>query len=160
MSAVLLAIFPRASAAEQVRTALVRDGFPTDRVELTARAEKGRAGEQPASSATQQFRQYFGTLLNQPQEQALVAGLTERVASGEVAVIAVHPRGDVETRRAGDILRNAGALEVVPHDMASQGFEFAASPSDQPVVSHVLPERSDKPECFYCWLFPDEALRH
>jgi hypothetical protein len=43
MSAVLLAVFDNHEAAEGVRTDLVRDGFPTDRVELTAGCEPGRA---------------------------------------------------------------------------------------------------------------------
>ena len=57
MSAVLLAVFNRFEDAERVRTRLVQDGFPTDRVELTATTEKGRAGLQPASTAESQFLQ-------------------------------------------------------------------------------------------------------
>ena len=64
MSAVLLAVFDRFSDAEKVRTELVRDGFPTDRVELTAQHEKGRAGVQPAESAHGQFLQYYRTLFD------------------------------------------------------------------------------------------------
>jgi hypothetical protein len=44
MSAVLLAVFNDYGAAERVRIDLVRDGFPTDRVEVTACCEPGRAG--------------------------------------------------------------------------------------------------------------------
>ena len=44
MSAVLLAVFNDYEAAERVRLTLFRDGFPTDRVELTATCELGRAG--------------------------------------------------------------------------------------------------------------------
>jgi len=36
--------------ADSVRTELVRDGFPTDRVELTASRERGRAITVPRSS--------------------------------------------------------------------------------------------------------------
>ena len=36
MSAVILAVFNDYETAERVRVMLVRDGFPTDRVELTA----------------------------------------------------------------------------------------------------------------------------
>jgi hypothetical protein len=42
MSAALLAIFSEYKVAERVRVELVRDGFPTDRVELTAGCETGR----------------------------------------------------------------------------------------------------------------------
>ena len=46
MSAVMLAVFSEYGVAERVRTQLVSDVFPTDRVELTASAEPGRAGLQ------------------------------------------------------------------------------------------------------------------
>jgi hypothetical protein len=36
MSSVLLAVFNDYETAERIRVMLVRDGFPTDRVELTA----------------------------------------------------------------------------------------------------------------------------
>ena len=36
MSAVLLAIFPDYDVASRIRLALFEDGFPTDRIELTA----------------------------------------------------------------------------------------------------------------------------
>ncbi len=48
MSAVLLAVFNDYEAAERVRVTLVRDGFPTDRVELTASCELGRCAFEPA----------------------------------------------------------------------------------------------------------------
>jgi hypothetical protein len=51
MSAVLLAVFNDYDAADRVRVTLVRDGFPTDRVHLTAACELGCAGLEPASSA-------------------------------------------------------------------------------------------------------------
>jgi hypothetical protein len=42
MSEVLLGVFAECKAVERVRVELVRDGFPTDRVELTACCEPGR----------------------------------------------------------------------------------------------------------------------
>jgi len=62
MSAVILAVFNDYEAAERVRVMLVRDGFPTDRVELTASCELGRAGCEPADSL-HACVQYFRTLL-------------------------------------------------------------------------------------------------
>jgi len=55
MSAVLLAVFNEYGVADRVRTRLVGDGFPTDRVELTASCEPGRAGLHPAASARAKF---------------------------------------------------------------------------------------------------------
>ena len=94
MSAVMLAVFNRFSDAAQIRTELVSDGFPTDRVELTASREKGRAGVQPAGSSQGRFLQYFSTLLDHDDERAFVQQLAERVADGSIATIAVHPRGE------------------------------------------------------------------
>ncbi|HUL18978.1 MAG TPA: hypothetical protein VLV29_06890 [Steroidobacteraceae bacterium] len=159
MSAVLLAVFKRFTDAERVRTSLVRDGFPTDRVELTARTEPGRAGELPAGSARQQFEQYFGTLFDDDHERGFVQAIADRVECGSIATVAVHPRGDIETARATQILQREGASEVVSHDLESQAFEFAASSAEVPMVGHLLPRKSDN-ECFYCWLFPEEAQRH
>src|SRR5215475_10705187 len=105
MSAVLLAVFNRHGDAERVRTRLVSDGFPTDRVELTARSEPGRAAEQPASSVQKKFQQYFGTLFNAEHEQDFVAVLAARVERGACSTIAVHPRGQIETERATHILQ-------------------------------------------------------
>jgi hypothetical protein len=50
MSAVILAVFNDYETADRVRTNLVRDGFPTDRVELTAPCELGRVACEPAHS--------------------------------------------------------------------------------------------------------------
>jgi hypothetical protein len=160
MSAVLLAVFSRFGDAERVRTRLVRDGFPTDRVELTASAEPGRAGEQPAASARQQFQQYFGTLFDDEHERGFVEAIADRVERGSIATVAVHPRGGIETTRATQILQRAGATEVVSHDLGGQAFEFAASTAEVPVLGHLLPRRADKSKCFYCWLFSDEVPHH
>jgi hypothetical protein len=127
MSAVLLAVFKEYEPAERVRTALVKDGFPTDRVELTANREPGQAALVPEGSRREKFAEYFRTLLSDADEQSCVAALTERVVRGAVTVT-VHPRGSVETRRASEMLDRAGADEVIAHDLGSQTFEQAASP--------------------------------
>ena len=49
MSAVLLAVFNDYETADRVRLELFRDGFPTDRVDLTAVCDLGRAACQPAA---------------------------------------------------------------------------------------------------------------
>jgi len=127
MSAVLLAVFREYEQAERVRTALVKDGFPTDRVELTANRDPGQAALVPEGSRREKFAEYFRTLLSDADEQPRVAALTERVVRGAVTVT-VHPRGSVETERATEMLDRAGADEVIGHDLGNQTFEQAASP--------------------------------
>lgn len=156
MSAVLLAVFRKLSDAEKVRTDLVRDGFPTDRVELTARAEKGRAGLQPATSTHEQFQQYFSTLLKQEDERAFVSELAGRVAGGDIVTITVHPRGDIETARATEILESEGAQQLVTHDLQNQSFEHAASTQSTSWLAHLLPDNTTAAGRFYLRLLPAE----
>jgi len=153
MSAVILAVFNEYAAADRVRTRLVSDGFPTDRVELTASCEPGRAGLQPAGSAHDKFVQYFRSLLSQEDERPFVEGLAERVEGG-AATITVHPRGAIETERAAEILEGEGAVEVVGHDLANQPFEHAASRGEGYWVRHFMLDNPTGADCIYCRLFP------
>jgi hypothetical protein len=153
MSAVLLAVFKEYAVADRVRTHLVSDGFPTDRVELTASCEPGRAGLQPAPTAQEKFAQYFRTLLRGEEEQPFVEALATRVAGGAVTVT-VHPRGAIETARAAEILENEGAEEVLGHDLAHQSFERAAAPEDGSWVRHFMLDNPTGADCIYCRLFP------
>jgi hypothetical protein len=153
MSAVILAVFNEYSAADRVRTRLVSDGFPTDRVELTASREPGRAGLQPAGSMREKFAQYFRTLLSEEDERPFVEGLAERVAGG-AATITVHPRGTIEIERAAEILEREGAAEVVGHDLEKQSFEHAASRGDGYWVRHFMLDNPTGADCIYCRLFP------
>src|SRR5262245_20901690 len=106
MSAVLLAVFNEYEAAERMRVALVRDGFLTDRVELTARCEPGRAGLEPAAAPHERLVQYFRVLFPFEEERQQAEQLAELVSSG-AATITVHPRGVTETTRAVQILAGA-----------------------------------------------------
>jgi hypothetical protein len=153
MSAVLLAVFDEYGVADRVRTRLVGDGFPTDRVELTASCEPGRAGLHPAASARAKFLQYFRTLLNEDHEWPYVELLAARVEDG-AATITVHPRGAIETARAAEILETEGAVEVVGHDLENQTFEYAASPGDGYWVRHFMLDNPTGADCIYCRLFP------
>jgi hypothetical protein len=153
MSAVILAVFDEYSVADRVRTRLVSDGFPTDRVELTASREPGRAGLQPAGSEHERFVAYFRTLLGAEDERPFVEGLAERVEKG-AATITVHPRGAIETERAAAILEGEGALEVVGHDLQNQSFEHAASRGDGYWVRHFMLDNPTGADCIYCRLFP------
>jgi len=154
MSAVLLAVFNEYGLADRVRTKLVNDGFPTDRVELTASCEPGRAGVHPAASPRARFLQYFRTLLGKEDERAFVELLAERVEGGGAATIAVHPRGAIETARAAEILEGEGATEVVGHDLEKQGFEHAASSGEGYWVRHFMLDNPTGADCIYCRLFP------
>jgi hypothetical protein len=154
MSAVLLAVFNGFGDAERVRTRLVRDGFPTDRVELTARSERGRAGLLPAPSPHAQFQQYFRTLFSQEHERAFAELLASRVDEGAAATVAVHPRGRIETTRAAEILESEGAQEVVGHDLNNQAFEHAAAPTEGSWIKHLTPDNPTGADCIYCRLFP------
>jgi hypothetical protein len=141
MSAVLLALFPGYPTAERVRTQLVKDGFPTDRVQLTATREPGQAGLVPGRSQHAKFREYFHTLMTEDEERPYVEALIARIQHGAAAV-AVHPRGEIETARAEQILNEAGAVEVLAHDLDSQGFERAAASHEGFWMRHLLPDES------------------
>jgi hypothetical protein len=119
MSAVLLAIFNEYKVAERVRVELVRDGFPTDRVELTAGCEPGRAGLEPADSPHGRFVQYFRVLFTFEDERHYAEQLAKCIDNGD-ATITVHPRGSMEAARATQILGNAEPALLISHDLANQ----------------------------------------
>lgn len=159
MSAVILAVFNEYSAADRVRTRLVSDGFPTDRVELTASQEPGRAGLEPADSLHTRFVQYFRTLLNRDDERPFAEALAERVQGG-AATVTVHPRGAIETGRAAEILEGEGAVEVVGHDLENQTFEHAAARGEGYWVRHFMLDNPTGADCIYCRLFPAHKHEH
>jgi hypothetical protein len=136
MSAVLAAVFSDHIAADQVRTRLVSDGFPTDRVELTSREELGHAKLVPASSVAEKLSHYFEQLFPEPGERMPVQRLQSAVMEGH-AVIAVHPRGDIETGRAVEILNEGDPLEIRAQDLDTQTMEQAASKNDAPALSWI-----------------------
>src|SRR6185312_11421819 len=105
MSAVLLAVFNDYETADRVRLELVRDGFPTDRVELTAACEPGRAAYEPAQALRGKFVQYFRTLFKADADRRYAESLAERIDCG-AATVTVHPRGAVETNRAAKIIES------------------------------------------------------
>jgi hypothetical protein len=144
MSAVLIAVFREYQAAERVRTKLVKDGFPTDRVELTATLEPGQAALVPIGSRRAKFEQYFRTLMSEPNERPLVDALVARVEGG-AAAITVHPRGDIETERATKIFAEQRAVEVLAHDLESQSFEHAASSEEGVWLRHLIDDSPGTP---------------
>jgi hypothetical protein len=137
MSAVLAAVFPDHATAEAVRTKLVSDGFPTDRVELTSRREPGQAGTGPAGNLPDKLEDYFRQLFDRDEDRRFAASLAANVREGRAAIV-VHPRGDIETNRAVEILEDAAPLELHDRDLDKQTMEQAASPDETPVVKRVL----------------------
>ncbi len=154
MSAVLLAVFSDVEAAERVRVRLVCDGFPTDRVDLTALTAPGRADCEPARTAHERFVQYFGTLFGLEASALRANEFAERIEHGAAAVT-VLPRGAVELERASKLLDRAKPEELMQRDLEQRSWEFAAAPHESTWIRSVWLEPSaDAPHCIYCRLFP------
>ncbi len=152
MSAVMTAMFVEYRAADRVRLDLVRDGFPTDRVDLTAGCEPGRAAFAPAASAHDMFVRHFHMLYCGAGERSCVERLAELIERGGAAVT-VHPRGWLEVTRAKEILQGAQPLEMAEHDLANQAMEHAAAGHPQPWVRSFWVESEPFAGCIYCRLF-------
>jgi hypothetical protein len=159
MSTVLIAAFNDYEAAARVRVTLVADGFPTDRVELTASCEVGRAQLAPADSLHGKCVQYFRTLLGRPEERDFPERLAGCVDNGG-AIVTVLPRGAIETARAAEILDQGHPDDVVGHDLTNHGWEHAAARHGGYWVQHLWLEHSADSDCLYCRLFPSKAHTH
>lgn len=155
MSAVLLAVFKGYEGADHARMQLVVDGFPTDRVELTASLEPGRAGLEPGDSLHEKFSKYFDVVC------AGDSTCAERLASlidDGAATVTVHPRGTIEVERALRILNTSGATELVDHDLLDQKWEHAAAKHASPWIGHFFPhDPTNEYHCIYCRLFERRA---
>ncbi|HVW70331.1 MAG TPA: hypothetical protein VHB68_15245 [Steroidobacteraceae bacterium] len=160
MSAVLLAVFNDYETAQRVRVDLVRDGFPTDRVELTAACDPGRAGIEPAELPHGRFLQYFRSLFKSEADRRYAEALAERIDCG-AATVTVLPRGAVETLRAAEIFELSSPVEVAHRDLESQRWEHAAAREDHiPWVKHLWPEDKGDSHCLYCRLFEADHVHH
>jgi hypothetical protein len=157
MSAVLLAVFNDVETAERARLALFRDGFPTDRIELTAGHGPSRVASDPALSRHDRLAQYFRTLFARADDAQHAHRLAERIEAG-AAAITVLPRGDIEIRRAAELLGHSSPDELLERDLQNKSWEFAAAPHNLPWVRTLWVESApDAPHCVYCRLFPGSA---
>jgi hypothetical protein len=138
-SALIAALFPDHAAADRVRVRLSSGdaAFPTDRVQLTSKVDPGHAGLVPAESFALKLQAYFRTLFDQDDEAEQVRSLSAGVENGNGAIV-VFPRGDIETKRAFEVLRQAKPLQLFEHDLDNQMLEHAASEDRAPVVSNVV----------------------
>src|SRR6185312_4756804 len=136
MSAVMAALFPSHQVAVAVRTRLVEDGFPTDRVELASREDPGHAEVVPAKDIADKLRLHFQQLFPGEEDAEATELLCRGILEGR-AVIAVHPRGDIETQRAREILEQAGPVELRARDLDKQPMERAASPDNETIIPNV-----------------------
>lgn len=117
MTPVIVALFDDYGIADRVRTELVADGLPTDRVELTSLLETGQADAQPGDAFVARVSNYFHTLLDQSEPRNGGADeLARRVRAGNSA-ITVHPRTSYEIDSVRMILhRNSPvAVEEILH---------------------------------------------
>lgn len=112
MTPVIVALFDDYGIAVRVRTELVADGFPTDRVELTSLLETGQADSQPGDAFVARVSNYFHTLLDQdPEHNGEADEFAQRVRNGNSA-ITVHPRTDYEIDSARAILHRNKPVAV------------------------------------------------
>ena len=157
MSAVLLAVFNDFETAQRARLALFRDGFPTDRIALTARSEPGGTAAEDAPSLHDRLAQYFRTLFAHAEGAQHAHRLADRIEHGACA-ITVLPRGDIEVKRAAELLGHASPEEVLERDLDEPSWEFAAAPRNLPWVRTLWVDSGpDAPHCIYCRLFPGSA---
>lgn len=117
MTPVIVALFDDYGIADRVRTELVAEGLPTDRVELTSRVETGQADSQPGDAFVARVSNYFHTLLDQGGDRTGDAEQFAQCVRDGNSAITVHPRTDYEVDSVRSILhRNKPvAVEEILH---------------------------------------------
>ncbi len=137
MSAILLAAFHDHATGAEVRTRLVNDGFPTDRVQLTSCQELGQASLVPREGLSEKLTEYFRNLFQSGGDgngESSVALFRRAVLDGQ-AVVAVQPRGDLEMERALQVLNESGPIELRGVDLENQTLEHAATEGETPILT-------------------------
>ena len=135
MQDIIVALYDEQAAAVRVRTALVEDGFPTDRVEVTSPVEHRQADKGPSDSFGVNVLEYFRTLSAGDTDRQRLNRFAQAVIQGASAVT-IHPRGEEEIRRAERILDREAPREVyryLPDDtghLIDRKIERAASSRD------------------------------
>lgn len=133
MQDIIVALYDDHAAAVAARTDLVKDGFATDRVEVTSPAEHRQADKGPSSDFGSNVRAYFDTLYVDQGEASRLKRFAEAVIAG-AATVTVHPRGEEEIRRAETMLDLQSPREIyryLPKDSAhaiDRKIERAAAP--------------------------------
>lgn len=133
MQDIIVALYDEHSSAAAVRTALVTDGFPTDRVEVTSPHEHRQVEKGPADDFGTNVKEYFRTLSADDGAARRLQRFADAVVDGASAVT-VHPRGEEEIRRAERILDGQAPREIyryLPEDTAhsvDRKIERAAAP--------------------------------
>jgi hypothetical protein len=114
MTPVIVAIYDDFGVAQRVRTELVADGFPTDRVELTSKVEAGQVDAEPGETYWHKVSNYFHAIFDQTGNYASADQFADQVRKGGSA-ITVHPRTDYEMDSARAILQNNQPAEFREH---------------------------------------------
>jgi len=111
MQDVIVALYDQHSSAVDVRTELVKDGFATDRVELTSPYEHLQADKGPSGVFEANVADYFRTLAADEEGARQLKEIAQAVVQGASA-ITLHPRGNEELKRAETILRRHSPRQV------------------------------------------------
>jgi hypothetical protein len=138
MSAILVAVYIDHSTAETVRTRLVSDGFPTDRVDLISQKELGQAKLVPRDTVAAQLAEYFSKIFqaNSTDDPRSVQVAQRAVLDGK-AVLIVQPRGEVETQRALQLLHEGEPVDVQGRDLDDTTLEQAATAGEPSAITWV-----------------------
>jgi hypothetical protein len=124
--------------AEGVRTGLVKEGFPTDRVELPSCQELGQVKLVQREGVSEKLTEYFRTLFRTGSGTGdRWVPLFQRAVLDGKAAVAVQPRGDIETQRALQLLNQVGAVELRGVDLQSQTLEHAATETETPIFTWI-----------------------
>ena len=156
MSAVLLAVFDDLETAEGAAwRCSVTASLPTASSSRHVMSWGAQRVSRPSCSMTDSRILSYAIHARRGTQHA--HRLADRVEQG-AAAIAVLPRGDIEVRRAAELLGHAHPDELLDRDLQAQSWEFAAAPHDLPWVRTLWVESGpDAPHCVYCRLFPATA---
>ena len=132
MQDLVVALFNDYGTAVNVRTDLVKNGFATDRVELTSPEEHRQVRKGPADHFETNVKDYFATLSADEAAAGKLGEFAQAVVGG-ASTITVHPRGEDEIKLMEDILQRHRPREIfryMPDDaghVADRKMERAAA---------------------------------